>query len=384
MDKNFSTQTLLILGRNPTISIAEVRAVYPRAKICAREKEFAIFEGIETIDLKKIGGVIKTGEVFARELIYREDNLKDKDAQKIYDFLAEEFSQKEGKQIFGFSVYPFDSKTLKTLLIGAKKFLQKKGISSRFANKNFTNLTNPQSEFEVLKKGGVEILAVRGSGNWFFARLKQNQPFDDYKKRDYEKAFRDARVGMLPPKLAQMMLNLGIADKKDLRVYDPFCGVGGILVEAALLGHRVIGSDLDSRMVEFSQKNLTAMNLSGEVFAHDAKEKLTESEWRKYDVVVSEGYLGPPRRTIPEENIRAKIFVELQQLYSKFFAWLDCRRVVICFPIYLEEGKPKYFASAEILPVLRELGWEMKNTEKLIYARKDQTVGREIVVLERQ
>jgi hypothetical protein len=57
---------------------------------------------------------------------------------------------------------------------------------------------------------------------------------------------------------------------------------------------------------------------------------------------------------------------------------------VICFPIYLEEGKPKYFASAEILPVLRELGWEMKNTEKLIYARKDQTVGREIVVLERQ
>jgi hypothetical protein len=74
MDKNFSTQTLLILGRNPTISIAEVRAVYPRAKICAREKEFAIFEGIETIDLKKIGGVIKTG--ISRILPIHSRNLK--------------------------------------------------------------------------------------------------------------------------------------------------------------------------------------------------------------------------------------------------------------------------------------------------------------------
>ncbi|MFH1546481.1 MAG: methyltransferase domain-containing protein [Patescibacteria group bacterium] len=434
MNKISVSQTLLILGRNPTISIAEIRAKFPQAKICAREKEFAIFEGIEMIDLKKIGGVVKVGKVFARSMQYSQSNLKDKDVQQIYDFLEKEFLQKTGKQVFGFSVYPADSKTLKTLLIGAKKFLQKKGIASRFANKNFTNLTNPQSEFEILKKGGVEILAVRGSGNWFFARLKQNQPFDDYKKRDYEKAFRDARVGMLPPKLAIMMVNLGVGglgeiekhgtwnlkhgtnneklkmnneenlvndsmiQKENLNfqnpklqttnyklptVYDPFCGVGGILVEAALLGCRVVGSDLDPRMVEFSQKNLAALNLPGEVFVHDAKEKLNESEWKKYDVVVSEGYLGPPRRTVPEEKIRAKIFAELQQLYQKFFAWLTCRRVVICFPIYLEAGIPKYFASREILPTLKEMGWEMKNTEKLIYSRENQTVGREIVVLEK-
>jgi tRNA G10 N-methylase Trm11 len=396
MDKNLSTQTLLILGRNPVISIAEIRSVFPQAKICAREKEFAIFEGIEEIDLKKIGGVIKTGQVFAREMNYSQLNLKEKDAQQIYEFIAEEFSMvqmprsagtpepaREGKQTFGISIYPFDSRSLKTLLIGAKKFLKAKGISARFANKDFTNLTNPQSEFEIIKKGGIEIIAVWGGRNWFFAKLTQNQPFDSYRKRDYEKAFRDARVGMLPPKLAQVMVNLGAGDGKDLTVYDPFCGVGGVLTEAALIGHKVVGSDLDERMVEFSQKNLTAMKLEGDVFIHDAKQKLNESDYRKYDVIVSEGYLGPPRKTIPEPVVRHKIFEELKELYQAFFTWVDCPRVVICFPIYLEGGKPKYFASTEILPVIQELGWKMKNTEKLIYSRENQTVGREVVVLEK-
>jgi len=381
MNKLIVLQTLLILGRNPTISIAEIWARFPSAKICAREKEFAVFENISTPDLKKIGGVVKTGKVFSQCF---QPSLKEKDLQVIYAFLEKEFSQKSGKQIFAFSVYPFDLRILKTLLIGSKKFLKKKKISSRFANKNFSNLTNAQSEFEVLKKGGVEILVAKGKQGWFFAKLEQNQPFESYKKRDYEKAFRDARVGMLPPKLAQIMVNLGVGDAAtsclgNPRVYDPFCGAGGVLVEAALMGYEALGSDIDPRMVDFSQKNLAALNLQGEVFSHDAKQKISQ----KYDVVVSEGYLGPPRRTIPDPQVCVKIFKELQQLYESFFAWVECRRVVICFPVYLEGGKPKHFASEEILPALAKLGWKMKNTEKLIYSRENQTVGREIVILSR-
>ncbi len=378
-----STQTLLILGRNPTISIAEIRAKFPQAKICAREKEFAIFENI-SVDLKTIGGVVKAGEVFARNMKYSEISMKEKDSHPIYDFLVTEFSKTEGKHIFGFSVYPENSATLKTLLIGAKKFLKNKEISSRFANKNFQNLTSAQSEFEIQKKGGVEILVVSGSGNFFFAKLTQNQPFESYKFRDYEKAFRDARVGMLPPKLAQMMINLGVGDEENLRVYDPFCGSGGILVEAALLGLKALGSDFDERMVDFSEKNLAAMKLKGEVFLHDARQKPDVSNIKPFDVVVTEGYLGPPRKTIPEPHIRAKIFEELRDLYSQFFSWVSARRVVICFPIYLEAGVPKFFSSNEILPEIEKLGWKMKNTEKLIYSRPNQTVGREVIVLERR
>jgi SAM-dependent methyltransferase len=435
-------QILFILGRNPVISIAEIRAKFLNAKICAREQEFAIFENIDSVNLQTIGGTIKVGEVFAREMNYVQHDLKNKDAQQIYEFLAQELTNSsKGKKNFGISIYPFESRTLKTLLIGAKKFLKAKGINARFANKNFTNLTNPQSEFEVLKNGGVEILVTHGGNNWFFAKLKQNQPFDSYRKRDYEKAYRDARVGMLPPKLAQMMINLGVGglekfsisnfqfsnksekinfkhqnskeDRNDdffidneikknkkkkeqanqppvashqslSTIYDPFCGAGGIMIEAGLMGYKTFGSDIDERMVEFSRKNLEALSLNGKVFIHDAKKKLSESDWEKYDVVVSEGYLGPPRKTMPDLPMRQKIFAELKELYRNFFSLVECGRVVICFPVYLEKGQPKFFASAEILPVLRFMGWEMKNTEKLIYARKNQIVGREIVVLERR
>ena len=205
------------------------------------------------------------------------------------------------------------------------------------------------------------------------------QPFASYKFRDYEKTFRDARVGMLPPKLAQILVNLAVRDSQNLKIYDPFCGTGTVLAEAGLLGFENLGSDIDSRMVEFSQKNLAVLNLQADVFLHDAREKIQ----KKFDVVVSEGHLGPPRKTIPEPQVRAKIFEELKNLYENFFDWLDCRRVVICFPVYLENGIPKFFASSEILPAISKFGWQVRNTEKLIYSRKNQTVGREIVVLER-
>ncbi|MBU1089657.1 hypothetical protein KKF38_02600 [Patescibacteria group bacterium] len=407
MNKISVAQTLLILGRNPSISIAEIRAKFPNSKICAREKEFAIFENLEKIDLKKIGGVVKTGEVFAHSLKFT--------SQKIYEFFANEFAEKAGKHIFGISVFPENFATLKTLLVGAKKFLKNKDIASRFANKNFHNLTSAQSEFEIIKKNGVEILVARSKAGWWFAKLKSVQPFASYKFRDYEKAFRDARVGMLPPKLAIIMLNLGVGgwgelekfsifnfqfsnksqnsnfqnklDSKKLQttnyklptIYDPFCGCGGILVEAGLLGFENFGSDIDPRMVEFSQKNLAALNLQADVFLHDAHERVQ----KKFDVVVSEGHLGPPRKTIPEPQVRAKIFEELKNLYEKFFSWIDCQRVAICFPVYLENGMPKFFASSEILPAIAKFGWQVRNTEKLIYSRENQTVGREIVVLER-
>lgn len=70
--------------------------------------------------------------------------------------------------------------------------------------------------------------------------------------RDYGRPARDARVGMLPPKLAQIMLNLSVKDEKSGTVLDPFCGTGVLLQEAALAGFDFIGSDIEPRMVEMT------------------------------------------------------------------------------------------------------------------------------------
>lgn len=64
----------------------------------------------------------------------------------------------------------------------------------------------------------------------------------------------------LPPKLARAMVNLA-AVAPGSTVLDPFCGTGGILLEAGEMGMRLIGGDLDPRMVEGCRRNLAQFGL---------------------------------------------------------------------------------------------------------------------------
>ncbi len=59
----------------------------------------------------------------------------------------------------------------------------------------------------------------------------------------------------LHPKLARALVCLSII-KKDEILLDPFCGTGGILLEAGLIGARVIGSDIENKMIEGCKKTL--------------------------------------------------------------------------------------------------------------------------------
>ena len=59
----------------------------------------------------------------------------------------------------------------------------------------------------------------------------------------------------MPPKLARCMVNLARPKKGDL-VLDPFCGVGGLLIEAGLIGCRPLGCDLKLKMIRGSIANL--------------------------------------------------------------------------------------------------------------------------------
>jgi len=59
----------------------------------------------------------------------------------------------------------------------------------------------------------------------------------------------------MPPKLARCMTNLARVKKEQI-LLDPFCGVGGFLIEAGLVGCRVVGLDVKKRMVEGSIQNL--------------------------------------------------------------------------------------------------------------------------------
>lgn len=61
--------------------------------------------------------------------------------------------------------------------------------------------------------------------------------------------------GSMSPKLALCMVNLAHVHNRDT-VLDPFCGTGGILIEAGVLDTKLIGSDIEKHMYEGSKLNL--------------------------------------------------------------------------------------------------------------------------------
>jgi len=59
----------------------------------------------------------------------------------------------------------------------------------------------------------------------------------------------------LHPKVARALVNL-TSIKRNQVLLDPFCGTGGILLEAGLMGIRIIGSDVEEKMIEGCKKTL--------------------------------------------------------------------------------------------------------------------------------
>ncbi|MEM2273055.1 MAG: DNA methyltransferase [Candidatus Bathyarchaeia archaeon] len=70
----------------------------------------------------------------------------------------------------------------------------------------------------------------------------------------------------LTAKMARCMVNLAQSRRGDL-ILDPFCGTGSILIEAGLIGCRVIGFDVKRYMVKGSIKNLDSLGIKPEHMA---------------------------------------------------------------------------------------------------------------------
>jgi tRNA (guanine10-N2)-dimethyltransferase len=65
----------------------------------------------------------------------------------------------------------------------------------------------------------------------------------------------------LHPRIARALVNLSNVKKDDI-LLDPFCGTGGILLEAGLIGARIIGTDIEEKMISGCKKTLDYFNIS--------------------------------------------------------------------------------------------------------------------------
>jgi len=61
--------------------------------------------------------------------------------------------------------------------------------------------------------------------------------------------------GVMMPRMGRALVNLSLVAPGE-RTFDPFCGTGGILLEAREIGIRILGSDFDPAMVAGYRQNL--------------------------------------------------------------------------------------------------------------------------------
>ncbi len=105
-----------------------------------------------------------------------------------------------------------------------------------------------------MKNPTITFIVLFTEKDFFFGRetfSKKKGSFTD-RRPDLRPFF---KPGTLEPRFARLMVNLSRA-KPGEYLLDPFCGPGGILIEGAIIGCKILGSDLDNRMIKGSKKNI--------------------------------------------------------------------------------------------------------------------------------
>jgi tRNA (guanine10-N2)-dimethyltransferase len=103
----------------------------------------------------------------------------------------------------------------------------------------------------------------------FGLKLAEVSPTPFMQRRPRKRPF--FHPSAMPAKLARCMVNLAMPRRGSL-LLDPFCGTGAFLIEAGLIGCRVLGLDTKRHMVEGCLRNLKFFNINYEGLAvADAK-----------------------------------------------------------------------------------------------------------------
>jgi tRNA G10 N-methylase Trm11 len=429
-----TNQYAFVLGRVHTLSLAELFILFKKhqleVKIIEASPEVLIVEMETVLDAEKwqkmLGGTIKILKIidalrkrpqdsinFPLQNYFRPSRLK-KDFLKNYG----------GKIQFGVSVYLIDMEAQafgepKRIGMFIKRGMQDSGASIRLVLPEFNSLA--LASVVVTKNGllnkGAEICILAGSETVYTAKTLMVQDFEDYGRRDYQRPIRDEKRGMMPPKVAQMMLNYAAAKPNDA-VLDPFCGIGTLVQEGALLGYRMLGTDIDPAAIAGSDKNLEwfrnrykipkgkyHLEVSDAKTVSSVVQKLISlNAFKQITNIVTEGNLGPMYSKYPKAEEIAANFNSLAELYQKSFQEFlkflpQGANVLLCLPAY-KKNQSDY----EMFPnidLITDLGYNitslipsnlakslpfLKLTERgtAIYDRKDQIVAREIIMFEKK
>lgn len=411
-----------ILGRNPTLSFAEIIAFLTQHKIPYTvevvSKEVCLIAIEEKLEEKQIlgelGGVVKFGVILS-EIPLAGDVSAFEKAISLPFLLPHLQASRQGKIHLGISMYTggatekdiarFSSR-LKYLNKTIKANVQETGRNVGFVQIKGRFLSSVSVAKNELLAAGIEIVFILGKDTLIMGKTRAVQEFGSFSFRDMGRPAKDKRSGILPPKLARMMINLA-SRGPDSVLLDPFCGSGTIVQEALLLGFlHVLGSDMSEKAVLATQRNIDWLKNSFRGFTikaphiqifqsdiHVLSRKIASSS---IDIIVTEPYLGPPLFQKPDKNMAEKILRNITPLYQDTFSQYTKilkkgGRVVTVFPCFEVNGKMHYLEIEEkikacgfqVIPLLPPNSNHSVFTDytirgSIIYGGKEQFVKREI------
>ncbi|NBU33335.1 hypothetical protein EB118_01280 [bacterium] len=388
-------KSLLTLGRQPKLGIAELESLFGAEAVTPFGAQ-AVFLDVEPehVPFARLGGSTRLCSKLAQLPSPNWPDIRDYIAKSIPE---QEHYVPEGKLTIGLSVIGVKTsiKDIERCLLTAKKAVKALGRSVRIVPNKQLELNAAQIIHNGLTNtNGWELVVISDGQNAWLSQTVNVQDIEGYAARDQARPYRDARVGMLPPKLAQTIINLGASSLQPTKqlLLDPFCGTGVVLQEASLMGFDVYGTDINPRMVEYTIGNLHWLREKFDVAGEYVRIELgdaTKHGWQQpINVVACETYLGQPLMSLPNSEHLSKIIYETNLINHNFIKNLAPQLksgTRICLAVPAWRGKHE-FLHLPMLDHLTELGYNRvkfvhASNSDLIYHRENQVVARELIVL---
>lgn len=160
------------------------------------------------------------------------------------------------------------------------------------------------------------------------------------------------------------------------------------------MGYGCIGSDLDSRMIEYSQRNMQWLLKREDI----QPIKLTVADATSYtwgsdsfDAIACETYLGRPLSSLPSPEKLREIIIDVDTIHKKFLHNVARQtqpgfRMCVAVPAWKTRNGFQHLPALDHLTDLgyNRLSFVHAETPSLVYHRPEQLVARELVILERK
>lgn len=363
-----------ILGKHQEISRAELRAqgitidrhYWSVAIFTVEESEKEITE--ET--LKKLAGIVKWGVVIQPETIEAQD------------------------------------------LIGASEralgtFLKKRGVCRRYKE------VDPlHTDMEVKEKGTEYVML--DEEYQYVLQVIWYQDISRFSTIDFDKPVNSMQIGMMPGKLTQIMVNIGVgkwkqmkkeslsweetwawlqqvstegASRSDITVYDPFMGLGTTAMIANSMWYNVIGSDINitpcKQNMPWWKEQKIAQSLPITLFAHDVTQPFNKPFLQHASCVVTEWWLGHIVNAKTKPADVALYAQDIEKVYkariSNSKAFWEHMIIVCAIPRYTSHEHSNNHVT-RILQHCEEKGMRVETVTQ-VYTRPWQKVWRKIAIL---